>query len=365
MLKKKISLFAPNLSGGGAERIISILAENFYKQGFTVDLLLGKAEGPYLKNIPPPVKVIDFDCSRLLFALPKLAAYLRKQKPDVLFTSQMHSSTIALWAIKISGVDTKVILRQPTMLWPAYEKKSLGSSFRKKVLLWTAKKWAYKVVATSQVMAEEFISKSKISPEKVVVIYNPLPVPEIRQKSDKPLTHSWLQVGQPPLILAVGRLAHVKDFNTLIEAFALVRNEVDARLVILGEGPLRAELEQLISRLGLGEYVQMPGFADNPYQYMKRSKVFVMSSLWEGFPNSMIEAMACGTHIISTNCDGGAAEILEDGKWGQLVPVQNPKYMAKSIVYVLKSDGKPDARERVECFFVDEIIKNYVSLLQD
>lgn len=362
MLNNNVAFYAPNLAGGGAERIVSILAKHFAELDFTVDLLLGKAAGPYLNNIPSAVNVFNFDCEKVLFTLPQLVSYLRKNKPGVLFSSQMHSSIIALWAVKIAAVDTKVIIRQPTMLRPTYEKKSLRSKLRQKLLFWSARKWAYKVVATSQVMADEFISLSNIDPKKIAIIYNPLPIAEIRQNSEQPVDHPWFQVGQNPVILAVGRLVYVKDFQTLINAFSLVRNEVDARLMILGEGPLRADMEKLVVRLGLEDYVQMPGFDQNPFKYMKRSKVFVISSLWEGFPNSLIEAMACGTHVIATNCDGGAAEILEHGKWGQLVLVQNSKDMAKNILNVLQTDNMPSAQERADNFVVDDIVKKYATL---
>lgn len=364
MKNKSIALFAPNLFGGGAERIISILASDFSKQGFSVDLLLGKAIGSYLKDIPSTVNIIDFDCVNVMSTLPHLIKYLREQKPDVLFSSQMHSSTMALWAVKISGVHTNVIIRQPTMLQPAFKKNSLSSKLRQKLLLWSAKRWSHMVVATSQVMADEFISLSRVSPDRVVVIYNPLPVADIRQKSVEPLDHHWFKEGQPPVVLAVGRLVPVKDFQTLIKAFALVRKEVDARLVILGEGPLRADLEQLVKGLNLDSYVQMPGFTENPFQYMKRSKVFVLSSLWEGFPNGMIEAMACSANIVATNCDGGAAEILEHGKWGRLVGVRNSEELSGGIIDVLKSTDLPETTRRAEHFAVGEVIGRYIKAFE-
>lgn len=359
---KKIALFAPNLNGGGAERIISILATYFSEKGFSVDLLLAKATGPYLEDIPKSVNIINFNCKKVSFSLVKLISYLNKKKPDILFSSQMHSSTIALWAVRISGVATKVIIRQPTMLRPTYESKSLNDKFREKLLLWSAKKWGYKIIVTSQAMADEFIAMSNISPDKLSIIYNPLPIKKIKNKSKEPLEHPWFQKGQPPVILATGRLVKVKDFQTLIKAFAITKEKFDARLIILGEGPLRSELEQLINNLNIKSYVEMPGFAENPFQYMKHSKVFVMSSLWEGFPNGMIEAMACGTNIVATHCDGGTGEILEHGKWGELVPVQNPQKMAEAINKAIMKNDDTNL-EVVNKFDVSVILDNFVSLI--
>lgn len=359
---KKITLFAPNLEGGGAERIISILAIYFSEKGLPVDLILAKASGPYLKNIPPAVNIIDFNCEKVILSLPKLIKYLRTEKTEILFSSQMHSSSIALWAVKISGVNTKVVIRQPTMLRPAFEKKPLRNKITERIFLWSAKKWAYKIIVTSQAMANEFIAMSNISPDKLSIIYNPLPIKKIKNKSKEPLKHPWFQEGQPPVILAVGRLVNVKDFQTLIKAFAITKEKFDARLIILGEGPLRSELEQLIINLDIKPYVEMPGFAENPFQYMRGSKVFVLSSLWEGFPNGMIEAMACGTSIVATHCDGGTGEILEHGKWGELVPVQNPQKMAEAINKAIMKNDDTNL-EVVNKFDVSVILDNFVSLI--
>lgn len=364
MANKNIAVFAPNLSGGGAERIIAILATGLSKRNYVVDLLLGKAIGPYLRDIPSSVNVVGFDCEKVLFTLPHLVSYLRKRKPDVLFASQMHSSTLALWAVKIAGVGTKVIIRQPTMLQPAFGRRTPGAALRQRLLLCSANKWAHKVVVTSKDMADEFSALSKVSADNIAVIHNPLPIAKIHLKSQQSLDHSWFEEGQPPVVLAVGRLVRVKDFHTLIEAFSLVRTEFDVRLMILGEGPLRAELEQLLKKLNLENDVQMLGFVENPFQYMKRSKVFVMSSLWEGFPNGMIEAMACGANVVATDCDGGTAEILGYGKWGKLVPVQNTKRMAASIHNVLLSTDLPNTKERAEHFDLDTIVDEYTQLFE-
>lgn len=362
IITKSIAFFSPNLTGGGAERIISILTTHFSKNKFSVDLLLADATGPYLKKIPKEVRTINFNYKKVLFCLPKLVNYIRKEKPDILFSSHMHCSTIALLAVIISGVPTKVIVRQPTMLQPWYEKQSFNSKIRIKFLLWLAKRWAYKVVVTSKIMADELLSISNIPPNKISIIYNPLPIKHIQEKSNELIDHPWFQKDKPPVILAVGRLVYVKDFQTLIKAFSIVKEKTDARLVILGEGPLEKELKQLIESLGIKSYVEMLGFAENPFQYMKHSKVFVMSSLWEGFPNSMIEAMACSTNIVATNCQGGTAEILEYGKYGALVPVRDPQKMAEAINKALMKNDDTNL-EVVNKFDVSVILDNFVSLI--
>ena len=359
--KDRICFFAPNLKGGGAERVISILAAYFAENSYKVDLVLIEAVGPYLANIPTSVNVIDLNCKKALLSLPKLVMYLRTYQPSIVFSSQMHSSTVAIWAAKLAGMKTRVFIRQPTMLKPYYKKNSFTSILRQKTFLKTAK-FAEKIIVTSDAMSKEFQALSKIQKDKIEVIYNPVSIEAIKQKSLEPIEHPWFQQGELPVILAVGRLINAKDFKTLIKAFEITLREKQARLMILGEGLLRLEIEQLIKDLKIEEYVQMPGFVSNPYQYMKYSKVFVLSSLWEGFPNSMVEAMACSNAIVATDCDGGASEILEYGKWGKLVPIQNEVRMAEAIIETLNMEKLPNVIERVEDFSVQHVFKKYNKL---
>lgn len=356
--KKKFCFFAPNLAGGGAERVISILVAYLSESGYQVDLILADAVGPYLNDIPDSVKIIDFQRKKIITTLPKLIRYLKTQKPDILFTSHMHVSTIALWAVKLAFVKTRVFIRQPTMLIPSSQKKSWNTKLRLRLFLITSKS-AHRVIVTSKSMSKEFQSLSSISSEKIIVIHNPVPIEVIQEKSLEINEHSWFKKGQPPVILAVGRFATVKDFTTLIKAFYIVHNQISARLIILGEGPLRPEMERLIKHLGIEESVKMPGFVSNPYHYMKHSKVFILSSLWEGFPNSMVESMACGTAIVATDCYGGASEILEYGKWGELVPIKNEVRMADTIIKTLSRKNLPNVMERAKDFSIQQIFKEY------
>jgi len=359
--RTKISFFSPNLEGGGAERIIAILATYLSKEAYNVDLLLVKSTGPYLSEIPETVNIIDFNSDGVIKSLPKLIKYLRSEKPDILFTSQMHSSAVAIYAAKLASVKTKIYIRQPSMLQRPFESSTLISKIKYEIIRKSLKN-ADKVVVSSQVMLNEFIRETGTNISKVKVIHNPIPLELIRKKSLVPINHAWFSKDQPPVVLAVGRLVKVKDFSTLLKAFAIVRQTHSANLVILGEGVLRPDLEDLIKSLGIEDYVYMPGFISNPYPYMKHAKLFVLSSLREGFPNSMVEAMACGTAIVSTNCNGGSSEILEDGKWGQIVSVKNPFEMADAIIKTLEDTSPPDVTERVQDFSIDFIMKNFTDL---
>lgn len=178
-----------------------------------------------------------------------------------------------------------------------------------------------------------------------------------------PLEHPWLGEGKPPVILGVGRLTPQKDFSTLIHAFAQVRTVRDCRLVILGEGELRAELEQLVASLGVQDSVQLPGFADNPFAWMSRVRLFVLSSRWEGLPNVLIQAMACGAAVVSTDCPSGPDEILEGGKWGKLVPVGDVEALAEALSENLQVLDVVNSIERAMFFNVENAINAYLRLL--
>lgn len=354
----KISFFSPNLEGGGAERVISNLAIEFSKNGYDVDLVLTKAQGAYLNNIPDCVNVIDFQCGKVVFSLPKLIRYIQKEQPKIMFASQMHASTILIWAVKIARVNTKIIIRQPTMLYSLHEKKSTFSSIRQKLFLLTAR-YANQIIVTSKNMAEEFHRFSRLPENKIKIIYNPLPIETIKEKSLMPIDNFLNISDEIPIILAVGRLVKVKDFHTLVKAFYLVQKKVPAYLFILGDGELKLELKKFIQDLGLDNKVKILGFKQNPYNYMKNSKVFVLSSLREGFPNSMVEAMACGCSIVATDCTGGTSEILEYGKWGKIVPVGDEVLMAEAILESLNTLPNPNIYERVQKFSINYIFSEY------
>jgi len=179
------------------------------------------------------------------------------------------------------------------------------------------------------------------------------------------LNHPWFAPGEPPVILSVGRLTKQKDYPTLIRAFALVHRERPARLMILGEGEERPKLEALIQELSLDDDVSLPGFVDNPYAYMARSAVFVLSSAWEGLPTVLIEAMAVGTPVVATDCPSGPAEILEGGKWGKLVPVGDVEALAEAIARKISSPMQKSRLDVCERFRMDKVIAQYIYILTE
>ena len=224
-------------------------------------------------------------------------------------------------------------------------------------------RFADTIVGNSLAVASDLALSLRIPANKIVTIYNPLDIDRITQASCAPIDHPWAATGALPIVLSVGSLAVLKDFPTLLRAFRFVRSKRECRLVILGEGADRAKLERLIHGLGLERDVFLPGFVSNPFAWMRHAKVFVSSSLTEGCPNALMQALVCGTPVVSTDCLGGSAEILEGGKWGRLVPVRNPEAMAHAILATLDATSHPDVRRRAADFALTRIAREFLGSL--
>lgn len=359
----KIALFIPSLRGGGAERVMLNLARGFAERGYKVDLVLAKAEGPYLSQVPDNVRVIDLKSRRVLYSLPGLIRYVRQERPEALLSSLDHANIVALWAKKLSQVPTRVVVSVHSTLSKA---STNATSIRARLIpLWVRVFYpgVDAVVAVSKGVAEDLIRLTNLRREKVHVIYNPVITPELFAKADEPLDHPWFDPSEPPVVLSVGRLTPAKDYSTLIRAFALVRKEMPARLMILGEGEERPKLEALIKELRLEQDVALPGFVNNPYKYMRHATVFVLSSRWEGFGNVLVEAMALGTPVVSTDCPSGPSEILDGGKHGKLVPVGDPNLMAKAILETLEDRKKDLSKINLTLFSLEYVINEYAKIL--
>jgi len=359
-----IALFVPSLRGGGAERVMVNLARGFSEQGYKVDLVLQRAEGPFLSKVPDEVRIVDLRTKRMALALFPLISYLRREKPRSLLAAMTHTNIVALLARKLARVETRVVVSEHnTISIISHTSKTLRSRF----LPLIAKRlyyWADAVIAVSKGVADDFAEFLKFPREKIRVIYNPVVTPEILEKAEEPLEHPWFKPGEPPVILGVGALTKQKDFPTLIHAFALVRRERPARLVILGKGEERPRLEALVRELDLEKDVALPGFVDNPYKYMKHAAVFVLSSRWEGLPTVLIEAMACGTPVVTTDCPSGPREILEEGKYGALVPVGDARELAKAIMKALVDTSQREIiKAKLYEFSLESAVGKYMDVL--
>jgi glycosyltransferase involved in cell wall biosynthesis len=358
---KRIAFFMPNLFQGGAERVMLTLANQFATQDIQVDFILAKAKGQFLNRLSPKINVLDLQAVKTIFSVFRLAAYLRKQTPDVLFSTLHPSNIVALLAKTMSGTNVRIIVRVGTTV-SAQRYAPWKKWFVRHVLAFCYSR-VDQVVAVSNSVAADLQSYLKINPSKIVTIYNPTITDEFLEQSAEVVSHPWFQPAQPPVIIGAGRLIVDKGFADLISAFALVRASTNAKLAILGDGTERSHLELLAKELEIENDFSILGYVENPFAYMKRAALFVMPSLREGLPNVLIEAMACGCPVISTDCPGGAKEILNNGKYGDLIPVRDPKSLADAIVRNLRGDTKKVDVEWLNRFKLEYVARQYFHLL--
>jgi glycosyltransferase involved in cell wall biosynthesis len=360
----RIALFLPFLHQGGVEQAMLNLAQGFVERRVKVDLVLAtKAEGPYKSRIPLEVQVIELRASKPMASLLGLVRYLRVRKPHALLSGLTPANLVALWAQRLSRVkETKVFIQiQVSVGIP--ESTTRFRALLRPFVYRLFYPWADGIIAASQGVEEELL-RFGLPDTKIYQICNPVVTKEIFEKAEESIKHPWFALGEPPVILSAGRLHKQKDFPTLIRAFALVRKERLSRLIILGEGEEWLRLKSLVRELGLEREVDFPGFVQNPYAYMKRAALFVLSSAWEGFGNVLAEAMAIGTPVISTDCPHGPAQILEGGKWGILLPVGDVEALAKAIIEALDRPCDHDAlRRRAQAFSVDAIVSQYMEIM--
>lgn len=359
----RVAIFLPSLCGGGAERVMVTLANGFAERGLTVDLVVANAGGTYRKNVSDQVQVIDLAAKRVITSLPGLVCYLRSARPAVLLSAMDHSNIVALWAQRLARVRMRVVVSVHTTLSMSV-KHSTGRGRLIPYLAQWCYGWADSIVAVSRGVADDLSNTIGLPRKRIRVIYNPIVVPKLFEQAKAPLEHPWFCTSEPPVVLSAGRLTAAKDYPTLLRAISLVIRARPVRFLILGEGEERAGLEAMVRDLGLGDVVSLPGFAENPYAYMSKANVFVLSSAWEGCANVIGEAMAVGTPVVSTDCPSGPAEILENGKYGRLVPVGNAKALAEGILATLDAPTNPvELRHRAKEFSYDKIVDQYLEIL--
>lgn len=360
---RSVALLAPSLEGGGAERAILDIARGLADRGLLVELVLVRAEGPYLDLLPEHVRLVDLAARRALTSLVPLIGYLRKRNPDVLIVTLPETNVVGMIARWLSKLRAPVILRRASNFTMEYSHGSLKMRVTllvEKLLL----PWAAAVVVNSPDAAEDLRKRVPRAARLVQMIHNPVVWGDHHQKSALPVDHRWFLDAQVPIILYVGRLSPPKDPATVLRAFALLVGSRPARLVVLGEGSQKAELVRLAARLGIAQDVDFAGFKLNPFAYMSKARVFVLSSRYEGSPNVLIQAMACGTPPVSTDCPSGPREILQDGEWGALVPVGDPEAMAAALIRTLDSPIDSAALiARANHYSAESSVDAYVDLI--
>lgn len=359
----RIAVLLHDLRGGGAERVTLKLVKGMLAAGREVDLVLVSAKGEYLDQIPPGARLVDLGKSNVFKAVPALAAYLRRERPTALLASLTHVNVAALIAKTLAGGKTRVAVTEHNQIT---QKVGVAKTFRQRMIYRVtpfAYRWADDVIAVSEGVAADVERFTGLKKGAVRRIYNPVYEQSMLDAAAMPVDHPWMQPGQPPVLIAAGRLQEQKGFDVLLKAFQIVLRSKPCRLIVMGEGEDRAKLEALARELGVADQVSLAGFVQNPYAMMARAAAFVLSSRWEGLPTVLVEAMACDTAIVSTNCPSGPDEILESGRYGALVPVEDPEALAAAIVRTL-DDPPPSAQGRARDFSVGEAADNYLRVLE-
>lgn len=355
--KKRVAIFVPSLRGGGAERVMVTLANGFAERGLDVDLVLARAEGPYLDDVGAGVRIVDLKSPRVLFSLPRLVGYLRREKPVAMLSALSHANLIAIVARCIARVPMRLVVSErgvPLSTEASSGKKKLVNKGMKALY-----SYADNIVAVSNDVKRILVKNFNIDDRKIEVINNPIDLSAIREMSEHKPKHSFLS-RELKKIVAVGRLEEIKGYDILLRAIGIIGKESGYRLLILGEGSQKASLQDLAKSLDIHDVVDFIGFQKNPFGWMSASDVYVLSSRSDAMPNAMLQALACGMRVVSTDCPGGPAEILDDGRWGRLVPVNDAAALAKAIQEARNDPNPPNVKVRAADFDVDTITKSYL-----
>lgn len=390
-----IALLLPSLAAGGVGRSILDLAGAFRDLGHPVELVLCRAEGPYREMVPAGVGVVTLEpeaglAARLRLArldnagrgvlarpalLPlrpapvqpfvrDLARYLAAARPAALLAAKTPTNLLALWSRRLAGAPTRVVVSERTQLSQSIARSRKWRWRHIAPLVAHTYPWADGIAAVSDGVADDLAATTGLSRAAITTIYNPVVTPELPARAAAPPPHPWLADDGPPVMVGAGRLAPQKHFPLLLRAFARLREGRAARLVILGEGPERGRLEALVRELGIAADVALPGFVENPYAAFSRASLFVLSSDYEGLPGVLIQALACGCPVVSTDCPSGPAEILAGGRYGELVPVGDAAALAAAMGRALESPPAADIlRRRGGEFSRERSARGYLNLL--
>ena len=343
MLPRKVAVFthSVNIKDGPFPHIATALARGLQELGVSCDVLVLNASDEDKARFPD-VSVISLNAKRALFSFIPLIHYIRSQKPAVIFPMPWYFNIIAIWSRLLARTQTKIIIGEHNIcsLEASIEHKNSFIIKYLPLLMRYTYPFGNGIIGVSQDTINDLLNEIKVQTSiPKIVIPNPINITYVQQRAKQSIEHPWFKNCNVPVILTVARLARQKQLDVLLRAFSRVVSAIPAKLLILGEGPLRAELEGLCKELGIEKYVSMPGYDSNPCKFMSACDVFVLASAWEGCPVALEEALTCGAAVIVNDAPGGSKDLIEYGKYGMMVPTGNHDALANAIVQILTENN--------------------------
>ena len=359
----KIAFLIPNLKCGGAERVfVNLINEISMSDEYTVDLLLMKYEGEYTNDINGNVNIYDFNKKSMRNTVLNLRSYIRKNKPDIFLSALTHVNLIACMLKLLTRSEMKLFCTEHTVVSNAFTTNKGIKADLMKIAIKILYRLPDGIIAVSESIRTDLAKKFAVDKSKISKIYNPIISNQLIEIANERIDHKWFNGDYGKIMLSVGRLNKAKDYSTLLKAFQIVNNKIRSKLVILGSGDELESLLTLSEDLGITNEVAFLGYVENPYKYMKKADIFVLSSKYEGFGNVIVEAMAFNKKIVSTRT-GGPVEILENGKHGTIVPIGDYRKLADAIINDLSNEDKCDFNDYIKQFQVNNIANDYIRLI--
>jgi glycosyltransferase involved in cell wall biosynthesis len=359
---KIVAILLPNLGGGGAEKVSINLSKFLIQNGFTVHFILLQKKGEFLRIIPKNIKIFCINKIRFRDSIFPLASYFKKNNPQFIFVNMWPLTTIAVLSWVLAGRKGKLFLVDHSIL----SQSILNVKFYKKLVLKLSIMITYplanKVIGVSKGVINDIISLGQLHKDKAIYIYNPLTIKN-RVYFPKKIPVSWEDSSFK--ILSIGRFTEEKNHKLLIKAFQiLIKTNIGAKLIILGDGSLFRETKEFVKNLGLENHIHLPGFVLDAEPFFIHADLFVLSSNVEGFGNVIVEALSYGVPVVSTDCPSGPSEILDRGKFGTLVPIEDAESLAEAIkLNLYKEFDKEFLINRSLDFSIDKMAQKYLDLL--
>jgi glycosyltransferase involved in cell wall biosynthesis len=371
MPRKRLFIVRPSLTTGGADRVTITLLRHLDRLRFDITLVLLHERGELLDEVPDDVRVLGLGARNILAGALPLRRLVLREAPDIVFSTSSGTNVTAALALRRSSPGRPGTRLGPRLVLSERNGLVRDQPKHKLALLLMAKRLLYPradcITAVSRGVAADLEHRLRLDPRRLATVYNPITIPPLGTE-EVPAFGEGGPRDPTPVILAAGRLVHAKGFDVLLRAFAIARAGTPCRLIILGEGPLREHLEGLALELGVAEHLSMPGFVSDPFSYMRDCSVFALSSRFEGLPGALIQAMACGSAVVASDCPFGPNEIVTHEKDGMLVQPENPEQLAQALARLLGEPGKrremgQAAQRSAQRFSVEKTMPYYLQAL--